>query len=256
MKHNQSALPIDWAAPNRVGALFSTRCGGFSTSPYSSFNLANQVGDSEAAVAKNRAKLKGQHRFDSICWLDQVHGVNVVEAVNSSVPANIAEADACYTRSSGLACAVMVADCLPVLVTDIEGSCVGVAHAGWRGLCAGVVSNLIDKMAIDPNRALVWLGPCIGPTAFEVGPELLAAFKNSPFFATLDIDSAFKAGQGDRYFADLTTLAKLQLSSLSVSAVYGGQECTYVDAEKYFSYRRDGNTGRMAGLIWINNAPD
>ena len=246
-----SYLYPEWQVPNHIGAVFTTRLGGVSQEPFDSFNLALHVSDDESDVAANRNKLNQEQALESVMWLDQVHGIDVVETINQqdSVPI----ADGSYTHKKGIACAVMVADCMPVLVTDKTGSCVGVAHAGWRGLCHGIVPNLLDKMQINPADAIVWLGPCIGDSAFEVGSDVLNAYKTSPSFTGVDVSAAFVEGQGGRFLANLPGLAKMQLADMGVKNVYSADQCTYGDSGRYFSYRREGLTGRMAALIWINN---
>lgn len=249
-----SYLTVNWPAPAHVNALFTTRHGGFSAAPFDSFNLAMHVGDTESAVQKNRRKLMDDCDMHSVCWLNQVHGVQVIESLRETVETASPlppVADASYSRQSGVACAVMVADCMPVMITDKQGSVVGVAHAGWRSLCGGVVSQLLSNMQIDPSETLVWLGPCIGPEAFEVDQDVLHAFQESGAFSGLDVKKAFVPGKGNRYLADLRLLATMQLSRLGVTEIYQSSDCTYSRSDTYFSYRRDGTTGRMAALIWM-----
>lgn len=260
MNHPESYLYPNWQAPGNIGAVFTTRYGGVSQKPFNSNNLAMHVDDSPMNVEANRTGLIGDQQLDSVFWLDQVHGTDVVEANSSNVSmvatgshGQVTTADASFTRSINLACAVMVADCMPVMVTDRAGTCVGIAHAGWRGLCAGVVTNLIVEMGIAPQDVLIWLGPCIGPSAFEVGPDVLDAFETSASFSNMDVHSAFEKGNDNRYFCDLAQLAKMQLASMGVSDIYSSGHCTYKQSERYFSYRRDGSTGRMAALIWIKS---
>ena len=253
-----SYIAVDWNAPQNVGATFTTRSGGHSQEPYRSFNLATHVGDSEINVYRNRAKLMAEQQLESVCWLNQVHGVDVVEAKRQE-QGRVLTADASYSRSPGLACAIMVADCMPVLVTDRQGTCVGAAHAGWRGLCSGVIPNLISRMNIGMDQAICWLGPCIGSRAFEVGPEVKLEFEQSPAFRGLDSSQGFSPGDSDRYFADLGHLAKVQLAAMGVQTVFSQNTCTYEDAVHFFSHRRDvssrqaeqTSTGRMAALIWL-----
>ena len=242
-------IPV-WPAAERVGALVTLRAEGHSQRPYDSFNLAGHVGDSDDAVRSNRQLLQQDTGLSNILWLQQVHGVNVVKASQqpySSPPM----ADACWTDQSGIVCAVMTADCLPVLVTDQDGTRVGAAHAGWRGLCDGVLGTLLEQMNLRGANAQVWLGPAIGPDRFEVGPEVLDQFESSDEFAGLQPHKAFATGAGDRLFANLYELARMYFRAAGVAGVYGGDQCTYRQSERYFSYRRDGVTGRMASLIWI-----
>lgn len=250
---NAQTLSVNWPAPQTIGALMTTRSGGVSRQPYQSFNLGTHVGDLNTDVLHNRERLIKTRQLHSVAWLNQVHGTDVVEIKDTSFTNSIPAADASYTRVPGIACAVLVADCMPVLVTDQQGSCVGVAHAGWRGLCAGVIPNLLSKMGLETEQIIVWLGPCIGPDVFEVGPEVLGKFRTSQTFQGTDVASAFHVGSGDRYMADLAHLAKMQLYNLGIEKVFDANECTFSNEKRYFSYRRDGITGRMAALIWVKN---
>lgn len=241
----------DWPAPANLVALSTLRAGGSSRTPYASLNLATHVGDDPLAVAANRARLA--ERLPPGCqvqWLEQVHGSRVVAA---DPAANvIPEADACWTRTPGLACAVLTADCLPVLFCDREGSVVAAAHAGWRGLLAGVLERTVEAMGERPERLLAWLGPAIGPAAFEVGPEVrerfLAAGANADH-GPISHCFAPAAGRPGHYLADLYALARVRLAALGIHRVAGGGWCTHGDPAHFFSYRRDGTTGRMATLI-------
>ena len=239
----------DWPAPPCVKAFFTTRAGGVSSGAYSSLNLGAHVGDEPQNVAENRRRLYELLPTEPV-WLNQVHGVNVVlaEAVLSS-DWSIREADGVVTARSEMPCAVMVADCLPVLFCTEDGSRVGAAHAGWRGLASGVLERTVEAMATNPARIIVWLGPAIGADAFEVGANVFDAFSSSP----AECVSAFRpiAGRPDKYHADICALARQRLHRAGVHDIYGGQFCTVNDPKRFFSYRRDGKTGRMAGLIWI-----
>ena len=244
-----------WPAPASVTALTTLRGGGHSSAPYASFNLAAHVGDESAAVEANRALLAGLlPPGATVQWLGQVHGTRVVAAGDGS---ECPDADASWSRVAGRACAVLTADCLPVLFCSGDGAVVAAAHAGWRGLLAGVLEQTVAAMGVDPGQLLAWLGPAIGPRAFEVGPEVragfLAAAPSARRAATLD---CFIPGGGTpgHFFADLYALARLRLSALGPVAVYGGDDCTFSSPQQYFSYRRDGQTGRMASLILINPA--
>ena len=234
----------EWPAPSRVRALVTTRAGGKSHGPYASMNVAAQVGDGPDAVAHNRELLRAVLPTDPI-WLHQVHGTQVVDAAAVS---DIPSADAVYTRVRHVVCAVQTADCLPVLLAARDGSVVGVAHAGWRGMAAGVIENTLDAMHLKGDAAMAYLGPAIGPDAFEVGGEVLEAFAA----ADPDMRDAFKAKGEGKYHADLYALARLRLRRVGVQAVFGGGFCTYTQAERFYSYRRDKITGRMASLIWID----
>ncbi|MBI2305704.1 MAG: peptidoglycan editing factor PgeF [Rhodocyclales bacterium] len=233
----------DWPLPPGVRALQTTRCGGVSGAPWASFNLGDHVGDAPAAVAANRARL-GAALPAPLTWLAQVHGVAV--AMLDEQPAAVPVADAAVARGAGKVCAVMTADCLPLLLCDRRGSVVAAAHAGWRGLVAGVIEATVAAMRVPAAELSAWLGPAIGPAAFEVGGEVRDAFVAHDAGAAV----AFTRGRGDRWFADLPLLARRRLATLGVGAVCGGDECTYRQADRYFSYRRDGVTGRMATLVW------
>lgn len=242
----------DWPAPARVCAAVSTRSGGISVAPYTSLNLGTHVGDEAMAVAENRNRLRrallGIFPCGGPQWLNQVHGVNVVEAAaDADVRSRWApDADAVTTRLSGVPCAVMTADCLPVLFCDQAGTRVAAAHAGWRGLCAGVLEAALA--AFDhPAEVLCWLGPAIGPDAFEVGPEVRAAFMAHDAAA----EAAFRPGAPGKYLADIYELARQRLSAAGVAGVYGGGLCTVTDAARFYSFRRDGRTGRMGSFVWL-----
>ena len=238
-------LTAGWPAPARVRTLVTTHDGGVSLAPYASLNLGQHVGDDPAAVAENRARLRACLPAEPF-WLNQVHGIGVQEAC-ADAPDVPPDADAGFTRQPGVVCAVMTADCLPVLLTDRSGSVVAAAHAGWRGLCNGIIEATIARMAVPANDILAWLGPAIGPDAFEVGPEVRAAFMaHDPTAA-----SAFAAIPDGKYLADIYLLARQRLNACGVTEVHGGDACTVTERERYFSYRRDGRTGRMASLIWL-----
>ncbi|MBE5530199.1 hypothetical protein A9J41_08555 [Laribacter hongkongensis] len=238
-------LTAGWPAPARVRTLVTTRDGGVSLAPYASLNLGQHVGDDPAAVAENRARLRACLPAEPF-WLNQIHGIGVQEAC-ADAPDVPPDADAGFTRQTGVVCAVMTADCLPVLLTDRSGSVVAAAHAGWRGLCNGIIEATIARMAVPANDILAWLGPAIGPDAFEVGPEVRAAFMaHDPTAA-----SVFAAIPDGKYLADIYLLARQRLNACGVTEVHGGDACTVTERERYFSYRRDGRTGRMASLIWL-----
>ena len=247
-----NALKPDWPAPDRVRAISTTRVGGVSVRPWDSLNLGSHVEDDPEHVQENRRRLAESIGLDSdrIGWLNQVHGTEVVELTANNVGQTV-EADASYTRHPGIACAILTADCLPVILADREGTVVGAAHCGWRSLCGGVIENLVSEMAVAPETLQAWLGPAIGPDSFEVGPEVRDAF--------LDHDPkavhAFTA-EGARpghFMADIYALATLRLNHLGVSNVTGGGLCTVKDSDRFFSYRRDGRTGRMATLVWLTS---
>ena len=244
------ALKPDWPAPDRVRALSTTRAGGVSGRPWDSLNLGSHVEDNPDNVQQNRLRLAESADLTSerIGWLNQVHGTDVVELTPDNV-GQIAKADASYTRHPGIACAILTADCLPVVLSDSEGTVVGAAHCGWRSLCGGVIENLVSAMAAAPETLQAWLGPAIGPDSFEVGPEVRDAFlEYDPKAAR-----AFKAkgARAGHFMADIYVLATLRLNHLGVSSVTGGGLCTVQDSDRFFSYRRDGQTGRMATLVWL-----
>ncbi|SNC76514.1 conserved hypothetical protein [Marinobacter sp. es.048] len=245
------ALKPDWPAPDRVRAISTTRAGGVSGRPWCSLNLGSHVEDNPEHVQENRRILAESLGLDSdrIGWLDQVHGTEVVELTPNNV-GQTARADASYTRHPGIACAILTADCLPVILADSEGTVVGAAHCGWRSLCGGVIENLVSDMAVPPDTLKAWLGPAIGPERFEVGPEVREAFvKNDPEAAHAFKNEGARPGH---FMADIYALATLRLNHLGVSGVTGGGLCTVKDSDRFFSYRRDGQTGRMATLIWLN----
>jgi YfiH family protein len=216
---------------------------GVSGGPYARFNLGDHVGDDVREVATNRARLRADLPTEPL-WLNQVHGIEVV-AAETAVPG--VAADACWTREPGRVCAVLTADCLPVLLAACDGSVVAAAHAGWRGLAAGVIEATVAAMGVSPLRLQAWLGPAIGPQAFEVGDEVRAAFCRHDAAAA----RAFVPGRAaGKWWCDLYTLARQRLLAQGVAQVTGGGLCTHGDAERFYSFRRDGVTGRMATLIW------
>ncbi|SFF38531.1 conserved hypothetical protein [Fontimonas thermophila] len=240
--------PAHWPAPTRVRAGQTLRTGGVGLPPYDDFNLASHVGDDARTVAENRRRLRAALRLPSEpVWLRQVHDVEVI-----ALPCAQSEpqADAAWTATPGIVCAVLTADCLPVLFCADDGSAVAAAHAGWRGLAAGVLEATVAAMPVPSERIIAWMGAAIGPDAFEVGPEVRTRFiADDP-----TLSRCFVAGRGDRWFADLYALARARLRRAGVTAVYGGHACTYRDARRYFSYRRAPRCGRMATLIWITPA--
>jgi len=237
----------DWPAPATVRALSTTRLGGVSRGPFESLNLGLHVGDDAQAVGENRRRLAGQLPAEPM-WLSQVHGTDVAPHRRSSGEVT---ADAAFTSAAGAVCGVMTADCLPVLLCDHAGSVVAAAHAGWRGLLAGVLENAIQAMQVPPEHLMAWLGPAIGPEAFEVGDEVRDAFAAH----TQEAVTAFvAAGAPGKWKADIYRLARLRLSAAGVSDVHGGGLCTHSDPQRFFSYRRDGRTGRQATLIWLTDS--
>jgi len=261
-------LTPDWPAPARVRALVTTRGaigdaahvtadvtadGGASSGRYASFNLGVHVGDEAAAVAANRARLRALLPAEPL-WLSQVHGTQVADAdaifATAGVPNKPPEADAAVAREPGSVLAILTADCLPVLLCDRQGSVVAAAHAGWRGLAEGVLESAVRAMDVPAAGILAWLGPAIGPQAYEVGGDVVEAFVRRDPAA----EQAFSPRAGGKFFADLYALARQRLAAAGVRAVSGGGACTYSEPTRYFSYRRDGMTGRMASLVWMEKA--
>ena len=238
----------DWPAPKGVRALSTLRGttgdGGASRSPYAHFNLGDHVGDDARAVAENRRRLAVEARLPAEpCWLAQVHGIAVADLDS---PGPRGPADAAVARGPGKVCAILTADCLPILLTTDSGDRVAAAHAGWRGLAAGVIEATLRAMDTPGRGVLAWLGPAIGPRHFEVGAEVREAFlKADPAAA-----GAFEPNSRGRFMADLPQLARRRLENLGVNRIYGGGECTFAGADRYYSHRREGITGRQATLIW------
>jgi len=235
----------DWPAPPGVRALMTTRAGGVSPGGYASLNLGTRCGDQAEAVLENRSRLAALLPAPPV-WLKQVHGIAVVDADAARANGKEPEADAAVARSAGTVCAVLVADCMPVLFADERGGVVGVAHAGWRGLCGGVIEATLDAMAVPPESVLAWLGPAIGPKVYEVGDEVRAAFIERDAGAA----RAFVATRPGHWLLDLYAIARRRLAALGVERVYGGGFCTYTD-ERFFSFRRERASGRMAAVIWL-----
>jgi YfiH family protein len=238
---DQCIVP-DWPVPNTVRALVTTRQGGASVGPYASLNLGTAVGDDPARVAENRSRLR-QLLPAEPRWLRQVHGSRVVRAETVAEPV---EADASVTVLPDVVCVVQMADCLPVLLASRDGGAVGAAHAGWRGLAAGVVERAVAALGRSPSELVAWLGPAIGPEAFEVGDDVRDVFlRHDPAAA-----GAFVAVREGKWLADLYALARMRLAACGVHDVHGGGRCTFREAARFFSHRRDGVTGRMAALVW------
>ena len=232
----------DWPAPANVRALITTRAGGSSQGAFASMNLGLRSGDEAATVTANRDRLRDVLP-QAPRWLRQVHGPRVVDADDLE---GEVEADASVSRRANTVCALLVADCIPVLLADAAGSVVAAAHAGWRGLAGGVVENTIKRMAVDPGTIIAYLGPGIGPRAFEVGTDVRDAFVARDAGAA----SAFAPHAPGKWLADLFALARRRLSSAGVRSIHGGGDCTYSNPKRFYSYRRDRTTGRMAALVW------
>jgi YfiH family protein len=237
----------DWPAPHGVRALSTSRGdgrNGASKAPYGCFNLGDHVGDIPAAVAENRRRLKAAAGLSGEpVWLSQIHGIGVADLDSPVAPG---PADAAIARGPGKVCAILTADCLPLLFATDSGDAVAAAHAGWRGLAAGVIEATVRALGAPPGSLLAWLGPAIGPKHFEVGAEVRDTF----LAGSAKADGAFEPNARGRFMADLGMLARQRLQALGVSRIYGGGDCTFTQAERYFSHRRDGITGRQATLIW------
>ena len=240
----------DWAAPANVAGLFTLRGGGTSAGAHASLNLGTRCGDDPARVSANRARLRAHLQLAAEPrWLHQVHGTRVVAA--HVVAADAEEADASWTDRPGVVCAILAADCMPVLLCDRAGSVVAAAHAGWRGLAAGVLESTVAALPVPPAQLMAFCGPAIGPRRFEVGTEVREAF------CAVDpaAGAAFAAAGPGKHLADLFALARQRLARAGVTAVHGGGRCTVSEPSAFFSYRRDGITGRMAALAWLRGPP-
>ena len=243
----EGALAPQWSVDARVGALMSTRAGGVSAAPFESLNLGRSAGDERASVDENRRRFAAALDGARPVWMSQVHGARVLRLPAGPGPL---EADASICTEPGIACTVMVADCLPVLFAAPQGRGVGAAHAGWRGLAGGVleatVAALCEAAVCSAHELQAWLGPCIGPRQFEVGADVVAALGGGPrFVERLRPDGAL------RWLADLPGLARERLLVAGVTQISGGTACTVEDASRFFSFRRDGVTGRMAAAVWL-----
>lgn len=246
MNADLNFIEPDWPVPAHVKALQTTRVGGVSSAPFASLNFGAHVGDDPIAVAANRQLLSPYLPSEPV-WVNQVHGVEVIDAAVSSCLQN---ADASFTTKSNVVCVTMTADCLPVLLCDKKGTVVAAVHAGWRGLCDGVIESAVAKMQVPASEILVWLGPAIGPDAFEVGDDVREQFVAKDSHAV----SAFKP-HGEKWLCNIYLIAKQRLRVLGVTEIYGATVnesfCTYTDKERFFSFRRDNVTGRMASMIWL-----
>jgi YfiH family protein len=242
----------DWPAPLGVRAAFTLRTGGVSVAPYDSLNLGASIGDSPEAVAENRRRVRERLRLPAEpVWLEQVHGVGIVE-LGTGAAVRPPTGDASVAWGAGNVCAIRVADCMPVLFAARDGSAVAAAHAGWRGLAGGVLETTVRRLGIPASQLIAWMGPAIGPAHFEVGDEVRAAFTATD----VDAASAFVANARGRWQCDLYALTRRRLTAIGVSGIYGGGWCTFAESEHFFSYRRSGQCGRMAALIWIEPGQD
>ena len=251
----------DWHAPKNVRSAISLRTGGVSEAPFNSNNLALHVEDNSGHVLANRQALVTALNLPSDpLWLDQVHGTDIVYGSNiQSVPKaqGVPSADGSYTDNGNIVCAVLTADCLPVLLCNQSGTQVAAVHAGWRGLCNGILRDTVQTFAQDGNQVMAYLGPAIGPQVFEVGAEVLEAFlakaQNAEHQQAIKV-AFVPSSTGRKYLADLYALARAELAACGVTGVYGGKYCTFSQSEQFYSYRRDVKTGRNASLIWLENS--
>lgn len=244
---NQGLLEFDWALPRGVHAAFTTRHGGTSRAPWDSFNVAAHVGDEAAAVTANRAQLAAGLALPSPPgWLQQVHGIEVVDLDAPIAGAAPPTGDASVATASGRVCVIMVADCLPVLFASADGRHIGAAHAGWRGLAGGVLEATVRALGADPGTLTAWLGPAISREHFEVGADVRDAFLGQDPGAA----AFFVPNPRGRWQADLVGLARRRLERLGIRSIAGGHWCTFADRSRFYSFRRDGGGGRMAALIW------
>jgi len=240
-----SFIAADWPAPEQVVALTTCRDGGVSQEGFSSFNLASHVNDQASAVIHNRSVLKSELKLpEDPVWLNQVHGCDIIEL--NGAEKGVPQADAVIARTNNRVCAVLTADCLPVLLCTEDGTAIAAIHAGWRGLLNGIIEKTVAKLA-PAQSVLAWFGPAIGPANFEVGTEVREAFVNKDSIA----QQAFREVDEAHYLADLYALARIRLIQNGVKRIYGGEHCTYNEANLFYSYRREPVTGRMASLIWL-----
>ena len=265
LKKSDLIVP-NWPAPKNVHALQTNRLNGVSLAPYDSLNLGSHVNDNTIHVAQNRQLLRQLLPIEPV-WLNQVHGINVLnlDDINAAKFDSVPTADASFTSHKNVVCVTMTADCLPILICDSAGTHVASIHAGWRSLCDGVIEATIAKMATDSSQLLAWLGPAIGPDAFEVGSEVRAQFitqdaqAQAAFRPQAAINPQTKQPQPEKWLGNIYQIAKQRLNKLGVTQIYGGgisqnqseYWCTFSQKDQFFSYRRDGITGRMATLIWL-----
>lgn len=256
-------IEANWPAATHIKAYCTTRMGGYSQSPYHAFNLAEHVDETPSITKKNKQLLSEALALPSTPqWLTQVHGTHILQLhankKNHAAPqlshsaakidSVFPEADGCFTQETGVICAILTADCLPILITNRDGSLVAALHAGWRGLAAGICEAMYEKLKIAPTELLIWLGPAISQTAFEIDESILPQFSKK----NIDIEACIKQSkQPKKYYFDLYAYAKQIFLSLGITAIYGGEYCTYQQAHLFYSYRRHSSTGRMASLIWM-----
>ena len=246
-----SFITPNWPAPANVKALQTTRNGGISATPYNKLNLGSHVGDNPIHVAQNR-QILSQFLPSEPVWLNQTHSITVVDAANTSC---LPDADASYSNRKNLVCVTMTADCLPILLCDTAGTLVASIHAGWRGLCDGIIESMVSQLPAKTTDLMAWLGPAIGPNVFEVGGEVRAQFMTKDAKAVLAFKKHSDNQEQDKWLCNIYQIATQRLNNLGITHISGGgidqDFCTYTNKENFFSYRRDGVTGRMATLIWL-----
>jgi YfiH family protein len=250
------AIKPHWPAPATIHTLVTTRQGGISSSPYDSLNLGDHVGDQPPLVIANRQILRKQLPAEPL-WLKQIHSIQVsTPKIRQQSSSRLIEADAAVTNIPDEVLVVMSADCLPVLFSNADGTVIGVAHAGWRGLCDGILENTVSEILMLAHQSsakdlIAWMGPAIGPESFEVGEDVVERFQE---LGLHDMQKGFLpiANKPGKYLADIYQLARDRLKKVGVNAIFGGDLCTVLDDKRFFSYRRDGITGRFASLIWIS----
>lgn len=240
-------LTPDWPVPKHIKAFTTTRLNGFSNDPYASFNLGDHVGDNHEHVLQNRDSLKKILNLPAEpLWLNQTHSTDIFNVDHDIKPQN---ADGSYTASKNIVCAVLTADCLPILLCDQSGRQIAAVHAGWRGLAAGVIESALNCFNHSDEKIIAWIGPAIGQTFYEVGDDVRDKFLE----INADFAKGFQPYKQSKWLANMNLLARQRLEKAGVSAIYGGNLCTFSDAERFFSFRREGKTGRMASLIWISD---
>lgn len=243
---NDIWIPADWPAPDHVYAGTTTRRGGVSTGNYSSFNLGDHVGDKQEHVEENRKRLQKYLELpDSPVWLEQVHGNRV--QLNPQSGEKKYRADGVYCNKTGIVCCIMTADCLPILVCDSAGKEIAAIHAGWRGLSKNIIANTVSRFQVDHDSLMAWFGPAICQDCYEVGSNVLAGFTPD----VCENEFLFKPGNPGHWFADLKAIARYQFEKLGITRFFGGDYCSACNGQNFFSYRRDGNTGRNASMIWM-----
>ncbi|PAJ72378.1 hypothetical protein CJF42_21500 [Pseudoalteromonas sp. NBT06-2] len=243
-----SYISTIWSTPKNIKYLTTTRKGGASKPPFDSFNLAYHVNDNSNDVAANRALLHKQLPGNAI-WLEQIHSNKVIEISSESDLNSVQKADALFTKVKNIPLAIMTADCLPILLTNKNGSQIAAIHGGWRGLASGIIENTLACFDCDPSQIMAWLGPAIGPENFEVGQDVIDAFSER----NINLLDAFNPQENGKFYVDIFMLAKQLLDNLGIIQTTCEQQCTFNEPEFFYSYRRESKTGRMASLIWICN---